>query len=147
MLPTRQFCCYTSGITLSNTTRDDFGRNRDDTGRTPGWSPTAGVGLNTAPAAELIPSIVVPSDSPNHDGPPHGPQLWSPRLVLYATCTVLRTGSVPGASGARRWPGRAESADKSGAGFFCLSSLRYGPREQPRPPMTTVCVRNRRFRP
>ena len=30
---------------------------------------------------------------------------WSPGLILTVTCTIFRTGSVPGSSGARRGPG------------------------------------------
>ncbi len=34
------------------TSEDDFGQNRNDTGRIHGWCPTAGVGLNTPPLTE-----------------------------------------------------------------------------------------------
>ncbi len=42
-------------------------------------------------------------------GQTHPLTIWSPGLTCCATCTIFRTGSVPGAFGARRGPRRAEN--------------------------------------
>ena len=55
----------------------------------------------------------------------NGPYVWSPRLIFHATCTILRSGSVPEASGAPTWaPESPKLAEQSGAGFILLSSPR-----------------------
>ncbi len=48
------------------------------------------------------------ADIQNHKLPSHRPEIWSPGLISCATCTIFRTGSVPGAVGAHRGAPRAE---------------------------------------
>lgn len=38
---------------LRNVSMDNFGRMRNDTGMTQGWSPTSDVGMNTRPQMEI----------------------------------------------------------------------------------------------
>ncbi len=45
---------------------------------------------------------------PKSQVPTHGPQIWSQGLICCTICTVFHARSVPGASGARRVPRRAE---------------------------------------
>ncbi len=58
---------------MGNTTEDDFGRTRNDTGRAPGWFPTSGEGLNMLPPIQIQRSGVLRRVIPGRGVPPGGP--------------------------------------------------------------------------
>ncbi len=47
-------------------------------------------------------ALFLSGDSQNHNALKHGPYVRYPGQTLYATWHIYRTGSVPGAPGARR---------------------------------------------
>ncbi len=67
-----------AGPRTSNTTEDIFGRSRNDTGRTPGWSPTSGVVLGTLPQIEIQRSGALRGSTPGVAGGLSGVLLGGP---------------------------------------------------------------------